>query len=200
MNLPRNFRELSYLLDKERNFNNILIVNTTKTGPFLDRMFVEKRTTRIKCSIDDNNALAETLQQLNTTFELICLDPYHEYEQSNKYLSTAASFLAEDGILICHDCSPPNVKCTSRRFIKGEWCGVTYASFVEFAYNNPTMFYAVINRDYGLGIVTKKEMQYVRKIDSNEKQRRFLELFKNSDEEAYAYFRTHAHEMVNLIN
>jgi hypothetical protein len=38
----------------------------------------------------------------------------------------------------------------------GGWCGVTYYCFVEFALNNPDYFYGIINRDFGLGIISKK--------------------------------------------
>ncbi len=201
MELPQTFKELSYILDADLHFKNILVVNTETTGSFLDTMFLEKRTTRIMYTRNIHDQLATKLKEINQTFDLICLDPFHEYKESSEDLELLASYLSEDGVLICHDCYPPNSKIASRDFVKGEWCGVTYLAFIEFAFQHSTMFYGIINRDYGLGIISKKEIKYVKKIIDHEKQNKCITLFKNGfDEQAYEYFTTHLNEIMNVIN
>ena len=105
-----------------------------------------------------------------------------------------------NGILICHDCYPQNFDFTSPKYIRGVWCGVTYAAFIENSYNNPDFYYAVINNDYGLGIMSKIETQFVKKIYNNEKQKIFLDLFTNNKyEDAYNYLQNNSNDIINLI-
>jgi hypothetical protein len=202
MSLPKDFEELIYLLDKQFNFKNILIVNTICTGIFLDSLFLEKKTLRIKYNQNEYNKFVNQINNLNTKFDLICVDPFHEYIQSISDYNLLTKLLTDDGILVSHDCNPSNFKAASPTCLrKGEWSGVTYAAFVEIAYKNPDWFYAVINKDFGLGIISKKEIQFVKKIENNNKQKIFLDLFKqNKYEQAYNYFVENSNDIINLIN
>jgi hypothetical protein len=78
------------------------------------------------------------------------------------------------------------------------WC--TYVAFIEIAYNNPEWYYTIINRDYGLGIISKKKIQFVKKIINNEKQKIFLDIFKEKKyQEAYDYLNKNSKDIINLI-
>jgi hypothetical protein len=199
--LPENFKELSYRLDKKFNFKNILIVNTTLTGHFLNEMFLEERTTRIMYNHNNYDEFVETITNINTKFDLICVDPYHEYKESIGSFTLLTLLLNDDGILISHDCNPPTFETASPTYTIGEWCGVTYAAFVEIAYNNQDWYYAIVNKDYGLGIISKKEIQYVKKINDIDNQKLFLHIFKeNKYEEAFYFFKNHSKNIINLID
>jgi hypothetical protein len=199
---PKNFQQLSLKLDNIFNFNNILIVNTYSTGLFLDNFFLKQdRITRIKYKPDEFDDFLNIIEKLDKTFDLICLDPWHEYKESINSLTVLLKLLNKNGILISHDCNPPNFVCTNHKYQKGEWCGVTYAAFVEIIYNNPNLYYAVIDNDYGLGIISKNKIAYFQKNTNNEKQANFLNLFhENKYEDAYNYFKDNIFEIVNLIN
>ena len=199
--LPENFKELSYILDNKFNFKNILIVNTTLTGHFLNTMFLEERTTRIMYNHNNYDEFVETITNINKKFDLICVDPYHEYKESISSFKLLTLLLNDDGILISHDCNPPTFEASSHICIQGDWCGVTYAAFIEIAYNNPEWYYAIINKDYGLGIISKKEIQFVKKIIDTDNQKLFLNIFnENKYEEAYNFFNKHSKNIINLIN
>ena len=199
--LPENFKELSYILDKKFNFTNILIVNTTITGHFLNEMFLEERTTRLVYNHNNYNEFVEIITNINKKFDLICVDPYHEYKESISSFRLLTLLLNDDGILISHDCNPPTFESSSHIYIQGEWCGVTYAAFIEIAYNNPNWYYAIINKDYGLGIISKKEIQYVKKIIDIDNQKIFLDIFnENNYEKAYNFFNKHSKNIINLID
>jgi hypothetical protein len=201
MSLPNNFKDLIYILDKNINFKNILIVNTDKTGLFLNDCFPEKKISRISYTPNNYPQFIKIMIKLNKKFDLICVDPYHEYKESLGTLKLLTFLLDKDGILISHDCNPPSFTSTSCTYKAGEWCGVTYAAFVEVAYYNPEWYYTVINKDYGLGIISKKEIQFVKKIIDKEKQKKFLDLFKqNKYKPAYDYYKAHAFDIINLIN
>jgi hypothetical protein len=69
-----------------------------------------------------------------------------------------------------------------------------------FAYNNPNLFYAVIKNDFGLGIISKKKIKFVKKIFNNDKQKQFLNLVKNNKhEEAYNFYKSHSADIINAI-
>lgn len=216
MELPDNFNKLCIMLDKFFIFDDILFVRQMTGGEFLDKLFLDKiNITRILYETNNPNQpkrnkgpntliqhgeLKNTLEKINKKFDLICLDPFHEYYESSSDISLLTQFLTDDGILICHDCGVnTNKSLYTPHFKKGGWCGVTYCCFVEFALNNPDYFYGVINRDYGLGIISKKNMKFVKKIN-NEKQKIFIDIFKKNVDEAFDYFKNYGSEIINLIS
>ena len=209
--LPPTFKDLTTLLETQYTFKNILTVRSTTTGHFLDSLFPKyKNVVRIiyKHYKDDSNSkhtiqnkdLHSILSSKNTKYDLICLDPFHEYKESSSDLSLLTSYLTDDGILISHDCYPPEKKVTAKDFIKGLWCGVTYGAFIELAYKNPQWFYAVLNTDFGLGIVSKKKIQYVTQNVDREIQSKFIEMLQNNDEDTYDYFTKNCKELINVIS
>jgi hypothetical protein len=201
MSLPTNFQELSYLLDRTFHFQNILIVNTPKTGHFLDTMFLKKKTTRIKYTLNTFDTFINTINSINKTFDLILVDPYHEYLSSIRTFEILIPLLNNNGIFISHGCNPPSFESSSPTYKRGEWCGVTYAAFIEIAYNYPNYYYGVINRDYGLGILSKTEIQFVKKITERDQQKEFLDLFmQNKYKDAYDYFKQYSYNIIHLIN
>ena len=198
--LPKNFNDLYKLLNNTYLFKNILIINTGTTGKFLDRMCLNKKTIRIKYSSTNFDEFIKKINKIIVKFDLILVDPYHEYKHSIDTFRMLMPLLDENGILISHDCFPPFFNITSPIYKKGEWCGVTYAAFIENSYNNPDFFYAVIKNDYGLGIISKIEINFVKKIINKEKQKIFLDMFKNNDyENAYNYFKNNSNDIINLI-
>ena len=131
---------------------------------------------------------------------MILVDPYHEYKESINTFRMLIPLLDENGIFISHDCFPPSYNIASEIYKKGNWCGVTYAAFIEISYNNPDYFYAVIKNDYGLGIISKIETIFVKKLINKEKQKIFLDMFKNNHyENAYNYFKNNSNDIINLI-
>ena len=98
------------------------------------------------------------------------------------------------------DCYPWNKTVANPSYISGNWCGETYIAFIELAYNNPDMFYTVINIDTGIGIMSKKQIHFLcnkmnKKIDKN-KQEYLLYLHKNS-KDAYTYFTENSKDIIN---
>jgi predicted O-methyltransferase YrrM len=146
-----------------------------------------------------SNDLENHLVSLNKKFDLICIDTWHEYELSSRDFRIISSALNESGILISHDCYPWNKRVANPLYINESWCGETYISFVEFAYNNPNMFYTVLNIDTGIGILSKKELSFLsNKLDKN-KQEYLLQLHKNSNN-PYAYFVKHSKDIINSVS
>jgi len=206
-------------LYKENNYKNILFVRTCTTGGWLENLFVDNKdvnrilyyTDKIKeptrshklTKIIHSNDLEKEILSLNKKFDLICMDTWHEYEVSTRDFKIISSVLNESGILISHDCYPWNKNVANPSFIHGSWCGETYISFVEFAYNNPNMFYTVLNIDTGIGIISKKQLDFLSNSLSNslnrEKQEQLLYLHKNS-KDPYTYFTENSKDIINAYS
>jgi hypothetical protein len=201
LNLPKNFNDLYNLLNNLYLFKNVLIINTHRTGSFLNDMCLDKKTTRIKYRSNNFDNFITKINSISQKFDLILVDPYHEYKHSIETFKMLMSLLNDNGILISHDCYPTLFSLTSPTYKIGNWCGVTYAAFIENSYDNPDFYYAVINNDYGLGIISKTEIPFVKKIIDKEKQKIFLDMFKNSDyENAYNYLKKYSNDIINLIS
>ena len=82
MFLPNNFEQLTNLLYNAFRFKNILIMNTTITGLFLDNIFLDKKPIRIKYNPYQFDKFIKVIGNINQKFDLILVDPYHEYRQS----------------------------------------------------------------------------------------------------------------------
>ena len=222
MNIPQNFIELCNFLHNKYMFKNVLVVRSCTTGEFLDELVLDNTNiTRITYITDKQRsiidirekinilrkthkvikygALQEQLNTINMKYDLICLDPFHEYEHSYNDLFLLKSLLTENGVLICHDCYPSNKIYTTPYYKIHEWSGITYAVFVELAYNNPDLYFAVINVDYGLGIISKKQIEFVKKGFNCELQKEFVTLLKNNNTNIYEFFIDNATELINII-
>lgn len=193
---------------------NILFVRTPTTGAWLDNIgtnnnnivriaydtqFVTKfYSFSIKNKIKYENLETE-LNKLNKKFDLICMDTFHEYETSKRDFHLLYSYLSEKGTLVSHDCFPETIEIARPKYQRGSWCGVTYISFVEFAYNHPELYYCVLNIDTGIGIVSKtNNISFLKSNLNLEKQKIFLTMYKaNIYTTVYKYFYENSDELIN---
>jgi len=196
----------------ENKCKDILFVRTFTTGNWLDNLLIENQNIiRILYYTDNintptkshestkiihSNELENQILSLNKKFDLICIDSCHEYEVSSRDFKIVSSLLNETGILISHDCYPLNKILANPSYIFGAWCGETYIAFIEFAYNNPTMFYTVLNIDTGIGIISKKQTHFLSNELDKIKQEYLLHLHKNS-KDAYTYFTENSKDIIN---
>jgi hypothetical protein len=200
-------------LYKENKYKDILFVRTCTTGAWLDKLLIGKDVNRIlyytdtikepttshpSTQIVHSNNVENQLLLLNKTFDMICVDTWHEYDLSSRDFRILSSFLNESGILISHDCYPWNIQVANPKFIRGNWCGETYLAFIEFAHHNPALFYAVLNIDTGIGIASKTPLHFLSNTLNREKQEQLLFLHKHS-EDYYSYFIKHSKEIINAL-
>lgn len=201
-------------LHRKYNFTNILFVRTHTTGAWMDDLMIDKEVSRIIYYVDktkknnsynkssisiDSADLETTLMSMGKKYDLIAIDPFHEYYESKRDLNLLSSFLTDSGILISHDCYPKSKEMAYPHFNEGGWCGETYIAFVEFAYNNPNIFYAVLNTDTGIGIISKSYFEPLKNNLNIEKQKKLLFLHKESDD-AYTYFSENSDTIINAIH
>lgn len=152
------------------------------------------------CERVHSNQLEEKIKSLNKKFDLICMDPFHEYDESKRDFTFLLSLLNDDGKIISHDCYPPKKELSVPKYITGEWCGVTYLTFVEIAYKNPNYYYGILNIDTGIGIISKKEFLTLKNNLNKEKQEELLLLHQNNDIRTYDYFTENCKDLINMID
>jgi len=214
-------------LYNKNKYNNILIVRSYTTGPFLDDLLLKNQDIdRIVYYTDKTNEgpffslktplefpakgqsekktfihsddLENQLILLNKKYDLICMDTWHEYREACRDFKLISSLLSETGILISHDCYPWNKTVANPSYIEGAWSGETYISFIELAYNNPDMFYGVLNVDTGIGILSKQQLYFLSNKLDRTKQEHLLLLHKNSGD-AYTYFSKNSKDIINAV-
>jgi hypothetical protein len=142
--------------------------------------------------------LESTVHSLGKRFDLIAMDPFHEYEYSCRAFHLMYSFLSDRGRLVCHDCFPPRPSMAVPAFTTGAWCGETYLALIEFASRNPHLYYGVLNVDTGIGIVSKIDAPYLSNRLDREKQAHVLSLPDAS--KRYSYFREHSVDLIHAMH
>jgi hypothetical protein len=200
-------------------YNNILFIRTPTTGHWLDYILpnnhnitrVYYHTSSVQFKKDNCHKLSiiveltnleKKLKELNNTYDLIVIDPYHEYNVSYDNFNLLLSFLKNDGCIISHDCCPSDVKLSTPtpKYIYFDWSGQTYLAFVKLAYNNPELFYSILNIDTGIGIISKTKQDGLKTNLDKYKQSQLLKIdFLNDYDKAYAYFINNSNNIINLI-
>jgi hypothetical protein len=197
------------------NYENILFIRTPTTGDFLDKLLVNNSNiTRIiyetyKISnytfhpstyLIDYAQLPNILLAINKRFDFICIDTFHAFITSRGDLHLLSSFLSRNGIMICHDCFPLNKTIAQPLYNDGDWCGETYAAFIDFAYENPHFFYALLKIDTGIGMISKIPLEMLKNDFDRQKQEIFLSYKSNNNEQLYDYFVENCEDMMNIIS
>jgi hypothetical protein len=88
-------------------------------------------------------------------YDIILVDPWHEYDSSLRDMQAALSLLTDRGSMVIHDCCPQSDDLISPKVAPGLWCGVTFIAYVNFMGQNSGLEYRTVDTDYGCGIVQK---------------------------------------------
>ena len=143
--------------------------------------------------------------RLGSAFDLIIIDGYHDYHTSLKDFELCFNCLAQDGILLSHDCAPTSPEMAEPIFKPGRWCGCTYASLITYAATNPDIALTILDTDTGIGIArrhcSKLNTNWLRNPKQPDKaiQSVFLSLISASEfKKAYVYFRNNASSLADF--
>jgi hypothetical protein len=85
-------------------------------------------------------------------FDVIFIDGLHEAEQVMKDIHRSLDHLKPGGIIVMHDCNPPEYLHTTTG-INGCWTGDTYKAFIRFKMKFPEYPSYVIDTDWGCGVI-----------------------------------------------
>lgn len=161
---------------------------------------------------DIGQCLAE-LSRKRLRYDIILVDPFHEYDTSYRDLCAAFDLIDDGGMLVVHDCLPPNAAMAVPGFIVGEWCGVTYKAYLDFVGGRRDLDYRTVATDYGCGIIQKLGRQslwgrLLREPRSPQRpDPRRLELLwrqwreiGNDVDRSFGFFEKHKKELLRLIS
>ena len=105
-------------------------------GTFRDGWKIDFRSETL-----DIAELVTTIQGEKFSYDVILVDPWHEYETSYRDLAIAASLISTPGTIVVHDCLPPTETIAGPQFSPGSWCGVTYKAFLDFVFSRSDLSY-----------------------------------------------------------
>lgn len=105
----------------------------------------------------------------NGGVDVAFVDGLHTYEQALRDVEMCLEHLNPGGIIVMHDCSPPNAASAhpaeSRDHAEtlglpgwtGEWCGDTFKAVLHLRATRDDLDARVFDADYGLGVVRRGE-------------------------------------------
>jgi hypothetical protein len=111
--------------------------------------------------------------QKSHQFEVVFIDGLHTYIQSLKDFNNSLACLKKDGVIIMHDCLPPNEQAAypaqsyddaaslNLSGWNGWWSGDVWKTICHLRSTRQDLRIFVLDCDSGLGIITKGEPDYM---------------------------------------
>ncbi len=96
------------------------------------------------------------IKREHLTFDIALIDPFHEYGTSWRDLDEGFKLIGPGGALVVHDCLPPRRELVSPTYTEGDWCGVTYAAYIDFVSEHDDLDFYTVDTDYGCGVIKKR--------------------------------------------
>ena len=167
--------EIALLLAARYGYTSYLEICTPITGGTFSlvdkKQFPRRARLMYKCAPDfgdgepvDFSTEAESAEELfadlvrsGEKFDLVFIDPWHTYTSSLRDIVFGLHLIKDDGVLLIHDCNPPNAACAEPVFRSGEWSGVTFAAYLDIVLFTRGIYYVTVDTDYGCGIISKAD-------------------------------------------
>ncbi len=167
--------EIALTLAKRYGYTSYLEICTHTTGRTFERVDKQQFSRRVRImyrrppnfwdgeSIDlftgeesGENLYAEVIAT-GERFDLVFIDPFHTYDSSLRDIEYGLRLAKNDGVVLIHDCSPPNAACAAPDPIEGDWCGLTFAAYLDIVLSSGEFHYCTIDSDFGCGIISKDD-------------------------------------------
>ena len=89
-------------------------------------------------------------------YDIILVDPWHEYGASMRDLTETLSLLTDRGTIVVHNCLPPTAEPAVSNFIAGGWCSATYRAYLNFVLARANLEYRTVAIDHGCGVIRER--------------------------------------------
>jgi hypothetical protein len=145
--------------------------------------------------LDSRQCVAD-IHRRNLRYDIILVDPWHEYATSYRDLTDALSLVTDNGSIVVHDCLPPTEETVSPTWVPVAWCGLTFMAYVDFVTRHDVIRYRTVDTDYGCGVIQKG-----RQSPNNRPSSALLESWKELSGDPSAAFRflqDNKHELLQL--
>ena len=120
-------------------------------------------------------------------YDIIFIDGLHHSDQVDKDIINSLNHLAPNGVIVMHDCNPPEYEIQLVPRQTGIWNGDVWKSLVKLRCTNPNLEINVVDADWGVGILKVGSQQ----VYSKESLEKCLN---------YQYFDNNREEMMNIIS
>ena len=112
-------------------------------------------------------------------FDIIFLDGLHTYEQTIKDINNSIKSVANDGLIMIHDCLPKKIWNQVVPRLYGHWNGDVWKAIVEArTYSHVDTF--TCTADHGLGIILKRKNSKILETDKKDfKKLKFSDYYNN---------------------
>lgn len=151
----RNYLEIG-VRNPDDNFNHIQVVRKTSVDPGLER-----EINPVTHALTSDEFFKLWKEQKMDAFDLIFIDGLHLAEQVSRDIRNAITMSTEHGIIVLHDCNPPNSHFARENYeainpAKGSWNGTTYKAAWEYAFIGKYEM-KIVDCDMGVGIIQKSK-------------------------------------------
>ncbi len=95
--------------------------------------------------------------------DIALVDGMHEYAFALRDVENCINHLADNGVIIMHDCNPPgeaeavSFEAWKNRGFSGDWNGDVWKAVLHLRSLRPDINAFVLDTDHGLGVVTKRK-------------------------------------------
>lgn len=168
--------EIASLLARQLGFSSYLEICTPTTGgtfALVDReqfqrvvrlmyrcptSFTDGEPVELATAEESAEALYAKLMRSGEKFDLVFVDPFHSYASSLRDLVFALQLVRDDGVVMVHDCNPPNGAVAQMECRDGDWCGVTFAAYLDVVLFSEGLSHFTVDTDYGCGVISKNQL------------------------------------------
>jgi len=127
---------------------------------------------------------------LERGLDIVFIDGLHTYEQSLRDVENSLKYLNPHGIIVMHDCLPdspatamPTLEEAKKHLdFKGNWTGNVYKTIIHLRATRNDLFVAVVDTDWGVGIVKKGNPEGILSINVEDIQNMSYEEFAKDKE------------------
>jgi Methyltransferase domain len=135
------------------------------------------------------NLRKSMVSKKNYKFDIVFIDGLHERKQVLRDLKNAFTYLSVNGIIIMHDCNPPEYLHTTSG-INRLWTGDVYKAMLDQRYSLNVNSY-VIDTDWGVGVLRPNQGFKKRDITSTQHYNAITD---------WEYFSKNRKELLDLVD
>jgi hypothetical protein len=213
-----NKSDIINLLGRKHGFSSYLEICTPTTGWRYAQ--IDRRQYRARCRLmyrcrpgashtggidypvfgDSADSALTELYQANRRFDAVLVDPWHSYGSSIRDMELAFQLLSEQGVMVVHDCSPPSPRSADPSYRPGQWCGETYAAFIDFTEGRPDIEFYTVDTDFGCAVVRRQPSAAAPPIvdaPGREARARWQDL-EGGQESRFRFFDSRREDLLNL--
>jgi hypothetical protein len=102
----------------------------------------------------DISACLGSIRERGDRYDIVLVDPWHEYGASMRDLTEALSLLTDHGTIVVNNClfrTP--AECPVSHFIAGGWCGPTSRAYLDFVFARPNLEFRTVDIENGCGVI-----------------------------------------------